>query len=188
MLLVDSNVLIDVLEDDSEWAAWSLAQLRAQSQIHVLAINSIIYAEISCAFARIEELERVVAQLQLQVLDLPRPALFLAATNALRVTREEIFGPCASVIRVEDFDEALALANDSEYGLSAGICTGSLKHASAFQRGVRAGMVMVNLPTAGVDFHVPFGGTKGSSLGSREQGHHAVEFFTTVKTTYSFGG
>ena len=117
-----------------------------------------------------------------------RPALFLAATNALRVTREEIFGPCASVIRVEDFDEALALANDSEYGLSAGICTGSLKHASAFQRGVRAGMVMVNLPTAGVDFHVPFGGTKGSSLGSREQGHHAVEFFTTVKTTYSFGG
>jgi predicted nucleic acid-binding protein len=78
MLLVDSNVLIDVLEDDSEWAAWSIAQLRTQSQIHALAINPIIYAEISCAFARIEELERVVAQLQLQVLELPRPALFLA--------------------------------------------------------------------------------------------------------------
>ncbi len=117
-----------------------------------------------------------------------RPALFLGATNAMRVTREEIFGPCASVIRVQDFEEALALANDSDYGLSAGICTGSLKHATAFRRGVRAGMVMVNLPTAGVDFHVPFGGTKGSSLGSREQGRHAAEFFTTVKTSYSFGG
>lgn len=117
-----------------------------------------------------------------------RPALFLNATNAMRVAREEIFGPCAAVIRVADFDEALQVANDSEYGLSAGICTGSLKHARAFRHGARAGMVMVNLPTAGVDFHVPFGGTKGSSHGSREQGRHAVEFYTTVKTAYSFGG
>jgi acyl-CoA reductase-like NAD-dependent aldehyde dehydrogenase len=117
-----------------------------------------------------------------------RPALFLRATNAMRVAREEIFGPCAAVIRVADFDEALSVANDSDYGLSAGICTGSLKHARAFRHGARAGMVMVNLPTAGVDFHVPFGGTKGSSHGSREQGRHAVEFYSTVKTAYSFGG
>lgn len=116
------------------------------------------------------------------------PALFLGATNDLRVAREEIFGPCAALIRVADFDEALAVANDTEFGLSAGICTGSLKHASAFRRGVRAGMVMVNLPTAGVDYHVPFGGTKGSSHGAREQGRHAVEFFTSVKTAYCFAG
>lgn len=117
-----------------------------------------------------------------------RPALFVNATNTMRVAREEIFGPCAAVIRVQDFDEALAVANDSDFGLSAGICTGSLKHARAFRHGARAGMVMVNLPTAGVDFHVPFGGTRGSSHGSREQGRHAVEFYTTVKTAYTFGG
>jgi aldehyde dehydrogenase (NAD+) len=117
-----------------------------------------------------------------------RPALFLGATSSMRVAREEIFGPCASVIRVQDFDEALAVANDSDYGLSAGICTGSLKHASAFRRGARAGMVMINLPTAGVDFHVPFGGTRGSSLGPREQGRHAVEFYSTIKTAYCFAG
>ncbi len=117
-----------------------------------------------------------------------RPALFLNARNSMRVAREEIFGPCAAVIRVGDFDEALAVANDSDYGLSAGICTGSLKQARAFRHGARAGMVMVNLPTAGVDFHVPFGGTKGSSHGSREQGRQAVEFYTTTRTAYSFGG
>lgn len=88
------------------------------------------------------------------------PALFLKTTNDARINREEIFGPCASVIRVEDFDEALTTANDTEFGLSAGICTGSLKHASEFRRRVEAGMVMVNLPTAGVDYHVPFGGRK----------------------------
>lgn len=117
-----------------------------------------------------------------------RPALFLGATNQMRVAREEIFGPCAAVIRVQDFDQALTVANDSDFGLSAGICTASLKHARAFRHGARAGMVMVNLPTAGVDFHVPFGGTKGSSHGPREQGRAAVEFFTTVKTSYSFAG
>ncbi|MDF3854552.1 aldehyde dehydrogenase family protein [Paracoccus sp. P2] len=112
------------------------------------------------------------------------PALFLNTTNDARINREEIFGPCASVIRVEDFDEALAIANDTEFGLSAGICTGSLKHASEFRRRVEAGMVMVNLPTAGVDYHVPFGGRKGSSFGPREQGRYAAEFYTVVKTAY----
>ena len=117
-----------------------------------------------------------------------RPALFLGATNAMRSSREEIFGPCASIIRVADFDEALHVANDTEFGLSAGICTASLKHARAFRRQSAAGMVMVNLPTAGVDYHVPFGGRKGSSYGQREQGRHAAEFYTAVKTAYEFAG
>ncbi len=102
----------------------------------------------------------------------------------MRVNREEIFGPIATVVRVADADEALAVANDTEYGLSAGVCTTSLKHAARFRDGLQAGIVTINLPTAGVDFHVPFGGTKGSSQGSREQGRYAVEFFTQVKTTY----
>ncbi|MCU9850428.1 aldehyde dehydrogenase family protein [Defluviimonas sp. WL0024] len=117
-----------------------------------------------------------------------QPALFVGATNAMRTSREEIFGPCASVIRVGDFDEALAVANDTEFGLSSGICTSSLKHARAFRRGSASGMVMVNLPTAGVDYHVPFGGRKGSSYGPREQGRYAAEFYTAVKTSYSFSG
>lgn len=116
------------------------------------------------------------------------PALFLNANNAMRSSREEIFGPCASVLKVSDFDEALATANDTEFGLSAGICTSSLKQAREFKRRAQAGMVMVNLPTAGVDYHVPFGGRKGSSFGSREQGRYAAEFYTTVKTAYSFAG
>jgi len=114
-----------------------------------------------------------------------RPALFTEATNAMRIGREEIFGPVAAVIRVRDYDEALAVANDTPFGLSAGICTASLKYASHFKRHAQAGMVMVNLPTAGVDYHVPFGGRKGSSYGSREQGRYAVEFYTTVKTAYT---
>jgi acyl-CoA reductase-like NAD-dependent aldehyde dehydrogenase len=100
-------------------------------------------------------------------------------------SREEIFGPVASVIRVKDYDEALAVANDTPFGLSSGIATTSLKYATHFKRNAEAGMVMVNLPTAGVDFHVPFGGRKASSFGSREQGKYANEFFTTVKTAYT---
>ncbi len=113
------------------------------------------------------------------------PALFAEATNAMRISREEVFGPVASVICVKDYDEALATANDTEYGLSAGIVTTSLKHAAHFKRSSQAGMVMVNLPTAGVDYHVPFGGRKGSSYGPREQGRYAREFFTLVKTSYT---
>lgn len=116
------------------------------------------------------------------------PALFAGATNDMRIAREEVFGPVACVIRVEDYDEALAVANDTEFGLSAGIVTGSLAYATHFKRASEAGMVMVNLPTAGVDFHVPFGGRKASSLGSREQGTYAAEFFTTIKTAYTFAG
>jgi aldehyde dehydrogenase (NAD+) len=113
-----------------------------------------------------------------------RPALFTGATNAMRISREEIFGPVAAVIRAADADEALALANDTDYGLSAGVCTTSLRMAAHFKRQLQAGMVMVNAPTAGVDPHVPFGGRKGSSHGPREQGRYAAEFYTTVKTAY----
>ena len=114
-----------------------------------------------------------------------QPTLFTEATNQMRISREEIFGPVASVIRVKDYEEALAVANDTPFGLSSGIATTSLKHATHFKRNAEAGMVMVNLPTAGVDFHVPFGGRKGSSFGPREQGKYAAEFFTTVKTAYT---
>ena len=113
------------------------------------------------------------------------PALITDTTPGMRINREEVFGPVASVIRVKDYEEALAVANDTPFGLSAGIATTSLKHASHFKRHAQAGMVMVNLPTAGVDYHVPFGGRKGSSYGAREQGRYAAEFFTTVKTAYT---
>ena len=105
---------------------------------------------------------------------------------AMRINKEEIFGPVASVIKVKNHEEALATANDTEFGLSAGIATTSLKYATHFERHSQAAMVMVNLPTAGVDYHVPFGGRKGSSYGPREQGRYAQEFFTTVKTAYPF--
>lgn len=113
------------------------------------------------------------------------PALITETTPGMRINREEVFGPVASMIRVKDYDEALAVANDCEFGLSSGICTTSLKYASDFKAKAQAGMVMVNLPTAGVDYHVPFGGTKGSSFGPREQGRYAAEFYTTVKTAYT---
>ncbi|WFT96768.1 aldehyde dehydrogenase family protein [Bradyrhizobium barranii] len=116
------------------------------------------------------------------------PALLTEVSNEMRVAREEIFGPVATVIRAKDYDEALELANDTPFGLSSGICTTSLKYASHFKRNAEAGMVMVNLPTAGVDYHVPFGGRKASSYGSREQGRYAQEFYTMVKTAYTFAG
>jgi len=113
------------------------------------------------------------------------PALFTDTSASMRINREEIFGPVASVIRVKNYEEALAVANDTVFGLSAGIATTSLKYATHFKRHSQAGMVMINLPTAGVDYHVPFGGRKGSSYGPREQGRYAQEFFTTVKTAYT---
>ena len=101
-----------------------------------------------------------------------------------RINCEEVFGPVASTVRVRDYDEALEIANRGQFGLSAGIVTNSLKYARHFRRNVRAGMVMINLPTAGVDYHVPFGGTRKSSYGAREQGFAAVEFYTQIKTVY----
>lgn len=113
------------------------------------------------------------------------PTLLVGTSNADTVNREEVFGPVASVIRVETYEEAIATANDTEYGLAAGIVTTSLRRATHFRRHAQAGMVMVNVPTAGVDFHVPFGGAKGSSYGPREQGAYAKDFYTSIKTAYT---
>jgi len=113
------------------------------------------------------------------------PALFSQTRNEMPINREEVFGPVATIIKAEDYEHALALANDTIYGLSSGICTKSLARAAHFKRHSSAGMVMVNLPTAGVDYHVPFGGRKGSSYGPKEQGSYAKEFFTDVKTSYT---
>jgi aldehyde dehydrogenase (NAD+) len=102
----------------------------------------------------------------------------------MKINRDEVFGPIACVIKVADYEEALATLNDTEYGLTAGVVTQSLRHATHFKRNAKTGCVMVNLPTAGTDYHVPFGGRKSSSYGSREQGQYAVEFYTEIKTTY----
>ena len=114
------------------------------------------------------------------------PALIADTKQDMRINCEEVFGPVASTVRVKDYEEALAVANAGEFGLSAGIMTSSLKYARHFVRNVRAGMTMTNLPTAGVDYHVPFGGSRKSSFGPREQGFAAVEFYTQVKTSYTW--
>ena len=113
------------------------------------------------------------------------PALFGDVDNKMRIAREEIFGPVAAMIPARDYEHALFLANDTQFGLCAGVCTTSLKYATHFKRNAEVGMAMVNLPTAGVDYHVPFGGRKSSSLGAREQGRYAAEFFTMIKTSYT---
>ena len=115
-----------------------------------------------------------------------QPTLIADTQPGMRINNEEVFGPVAATIRVRDYEEALGIANGVEFGLSAGIVTNSLKYARDFQRRAAAGMTMVNLPTAGVDYHVPFGGSKSSSYGPREQGFAAVDFFTQTKTSYSW--
>ena len=112
------------------------------------------------------------------------PALFTETAESMRINQEEVFGPVAAVIRVKNYEEALEVANATQFGLSSGIVTTSLKHAMHFQRNTQSGLVMVNLPTAGLDYHVPFGGRKASSYGPREQGTYAKEFYTMVKTSY----
>jgi aldehyde dehydrogenase (NAD+) len=165
--------------------------LALESQMGPVASASQLDSNLSyVALAREEGCEVVGGE---RMVELPqghfqRPAIFVGAKTDMRVSREEIFGPCASVIKVADFEEAVAVANDTEFGLSSGICTRSLNYAREFQRRSTAGMVMVNLPTAGVDYHVPFGGRKGSSHGPREQGRYAAEFYTAVKTNYVFAG
>ena len=113
------------------------------------------------------------------------PALFVNTTNQMRINREEVFGPIACVIKVASYEEALEVSNDSDFGLTSGIITSSLKYAGHFKRHSKSGCVMVNLPTAGTDYHVPFGGRKNSSYGAREQGQYAREFYTIIKTNYS---
>jgi aldehyde dehydrogenase (NAD+) len=114
-----------------------------------------------------------------------RPTLFVEVKPEMRIAREEIFGPIASVIPAEDFEHALTLANDTDFGLSAGIVTTSLRHATEFKRRVRAGIISVNLPTAGTEPHLPFGGVRGSNHGPREQGIHARDFYTQPVTCYT---
>ncbi len=116
------------------------------------------------------------------------PALFTETSNKMRINQEEIFGPIASVIRAKDYDEALSIANDTPFGLAAGIYTASMRHATHFKRNAECGICMINLPTAGSDIHAPFGGRKASSYGSRELSVHAREFYTTMKTVYASPG
>jgi aldehyde dehydrogenase (NAD+) len=102
-----------------------------------------------------------------------------------RIAREEVFGPVIGVLSASDLDEAIALANDVPFGLSAGIVTRSLRSAHRFADRVQAGVVKVNRPTGGVDLNVPFGGVKDSSTNTyREQGAQAVDFYTWSKSVY----
>lgn len=116
------------------------------------------------------------------------PGVFLNTKNDMRINREEMFAPLTSVIKVGSYDEALAVVNDTKFGLTSGIVTRSLARATDFRRKARTGVVTVNLPTAGTDYHVPFGGRGESSYGPREQGKAAAEFYTTVKTAYISSG
>jgi acyl-CoA reductase-like NAD-dependent aldehyde dehydrogenase len=164
--------------------------LKAGTQIGPVVDQNQLDQDLSYIRIGQEEGARLAAGGELLKRDAPgfylAPALFTDVDRRMRIAREEIFGPVATVTRARDYEEALDLANDTDYGLSAGICTTSLKYASHFKRNAEAGMVMVNLPTAGVDYHVPFGGRKASSYGPREQGRYAIEFYTTVKTAYTF--
>lgn len=116
------------------------------------------------------------------------PCLVAGTQNDWRVNREEMFAPIACIMRAGSYDEALNIVNDTPFGLTAGIITKSLARASHFRRNADTGCVMVNLPTAGTDYHVPFGGRGDSSYGPREQGQYAVDFFTSVKTAYIASG
>ncbi|MDM4767472.1 aldehyde dehydrogenase family protein [Pelomonas sp. SE-A7] len=162
--------------------------LRPETQIGPVVDASQLQQDLDYIRLAKEEGARLLAGGQTLTLDWPghylAPALFGDCDNAMRHCQEEIFGPVVSLIPCENYEHGLALANDTPFGLSSGICTGSLKHAHHFKRHSQAGMVMVNCPTAGVDYHAPFGGRKASSMGAREQGSYAAEFFTSVKTSY----
>ncbi len=116
------------------------------------------------------------------------PGVFLNTSNDMQINREEMFAPLTSVIKVDSYEEALAVVNDTNFGLTSGIVTRGLARATHFRRNARTGVVTVNLPTAGTDYHVPFGGRGDSSYGPREQGKAAAEFYTTVKTAYISAG
>ena len=116
------------------------------------------------------------------------PTIYAATTNDMRVNREEIFGPMTCIQKVSSYDEGLEKCNDTEFGLSGAIITTSLKRAEHFKRNAKFGATLVNLPTAGLDYHVPFGGRNASSYGPREQGEHAKDFYTIMKTSYTNPG
>ncbi len=112
------------------------------------------------------------------------PTLFVETKNDWEANQEELFAPIACVIRVESLEEAIDMVNNTKFGLTSGVITSSLRSSALFKKNVQTGCVMINLPTAGTDYHVPFGGRKSSSFGPREQGQYAREFYTVIKTTY----
>lgn len=116
------------------------------------------------------------------------PTLFAGTSNDMALNRHESFGPIAAIIKVADLDEAIAVANDCEFALSSGIATQSLRNAEQFRRASKAGMVMINTPTAGLEYHVPLGGRAPSGFGPRETGSASADFFTEVKTSYIHHG
>jgi alpha-ketoglutaric semialdehyde dehydrogenase len=113
-----------------------------------------------------------------------RPTVFAGVTPDMRIAREEIFGPVLSVVRVQDFEEALRVANDSEYGLSSSIFTNDAARIFRFVDEIETGMTHVNSPTTGGEAHIPFGGTKATGIGEREQGSTALDFYTELKVVY----
>lgn len=113
-----------------------------------------------------------------------QPTVFGDVSRDARIAREEIFGPVIALFKVKNYEEAIDMANDTEYGLSSSICTNNLTLAQRFIDDIEAGIVHVNSETAGAEPQVPFGGCKNSSTGSREQGKTAIEFYTQVKTVY----
>ena len=162
--------------------------LKAETQIGPVVDATQLQQDLDYIGLARQEGARLLAGGDLLTLERPghylAPALFGDCDNAMRHCQEEIFGPVLSLIPCDGYEHGLTLANDTPFGLSSGICTSALKYVSHFKRHSQAGMVMVNCPTAGVDYHVPFGGRKGSSYGAREQGSYAAEFFTSVKTSY----
>jgi acyl-CoA reductase-like NAD-dependent aldehyde dehydrogenase len=113
------------------------------------------------------------------------PALFTNSSNQMQINQEEIFGPIAAIIPVADYDEALQTANDTDYGLSAGIITQNTKLQDHFVNNIEVGMAQINLATAGMDFHAPFTGRKGSSFGPPEKSSYCREFFTDYKVVHA---
>src|ERR1700752_914606 len=113
-----------------------------------------------------------------------QPTVFDNVTPDMRIAREEIFGPVLSVLRVKDFDEAMQVANDCEYGLSSSIFTNDASRVFRFVDEIETGMTHINSPTTGGEAHIPFGGTKGTGIGDREQGSTALDFYTELKVVY----
>jgi alpha-ketoglutaric semialdehyde dehydrogenase len=112
------------------------------------------------------------------------PTVFDRVTPDMRIAREEIFGPVLSVLRVKDFEEAMMVANDSEYGLSSSVFTNDTNMVYRFVDEIETGMTHINSPTTGGEAHIPFGGLKHTGLGAREQGSTSLDFYTELKVVY----